>query len=48
VLWLKPIILATQKEEMRRSTAVQGQPRQKVLKTPFQTIARSSGVLLSS
>jgi hypothetical protein len=42
--WLKTVILATQEEEIR-STVVRGQPREKVLKTPFQSIKKLSVVV---
>jgi hypothetical protein len=48
VKWLATVIPATQKAEIRRIT-VQGQPRQKVTKTPYQPIkAGHGGTCLSS
>jgi hypothetical protein len=44
--WLKPLILATQEAGIRR-IMVQSQPRQKVHKTPSQSVAGHSGMYLS-
>jgi hypothetical protein len=45
--WVTSLILATWEAEMER-IEVGGQPRQKVLETPSQPMARHSGIHLSS
>jgi hypothetical protein len=45
--WLKPIILPTLEAEIKR-IKVQGQPRQKVLGTPSEPMARYGSAQLSS
>jgi hypothetical protein len=46
LLWLKPIILATWEVEIGR-IMIQGQPRQKVSKTPSQPMTGYGGTCLS-
>jgi hypothetical protein len=45
-LWLTPVILATREAEIIR-TAVPGQPRQKVPKSPYQLTMVASACHLS-